>query len=604
MFVVPAIRISVTGTVGDRLNYTLCPIAFVVLSSALRLIRFHSTATMFDTWEAKFNEVKDWAIPEPGSWLAEEEGKQRDVKARKTAAGRTSAKTTQPASNSSGQRQKQVTPRRDNSSRDVGTASKARRPTNAISDAIIQPSCTDISTWSFLSGEMFLKEEDEGYSVRREPSVASTSSSGTASSGNTGQSGRSLLNRHIANGKFYKNSLAAKTSEANKDSTNGFNSASKGTVRPPSTPEAEAVDRLGIGYSLGKIATPYLRSPMNEDAPTEYAVRGSPSPTNVSDPSGMSSRTKAFPSRKLKSRREDLNVSGTTVDLDDSFSDGSDDLVGDTFVDRENFQPKSDFAPTALVDGNGKSSPGTESKRLLNILQSVRWLTAMHIIAYHFLANTGNNLWDNFASWGATQLTYFFSLSGFILAYQYTDRGVSNVGKFLFKRWARLYPTYLLSIIIQCIALPKVGIPVDAGALVAVLFSLTTWIPRYFLNHINTPGWSVGAFLFQYLLFPSLLKPISLAKQETRFKKLLPACWIFSILEAGHGTYLVAISAYPRPFVFCLLLSHSTLLPFALSTNSHGHRYIIVQALQLDHAPAAYRQFHVWYRSRLLLPRK
>ena len=32
------------------------------------------------------------------------------------------------------------------------------------------------------------------------------------------------------------------------------------------------------------------------------------------------------------------------------------------------------------------------------------------------------------------------------------------------------------------------NLPVDAGALVDVLFSLTTWIPRYFLNHINTPS--------------------------------------------------------------------------------------------------------------------
>ena len=494
---------------------------------------------MFDTWEAKFNEAKEWAVPEPGSWLAEEEGRQRDAKAKKTAAGRSStAGTTQaPVSTSSGQLQKQITPRRVNSSRDVGTASKARRPTNPASDAIIQPSCTDLSTWSFLSGEMFVKEEGEGYSVRPEPSVASnsTSSSGTASTGNTGQSGRHLLNRYTASGKFYK------PSQANKDSSNQMNGALKGTVPPPPTPEAESADRLGAGYSLGKIARSYLRSPVNEDAPTEYAVRGSPSPTNISNPAGMNSRPKAFPSHKAKSRREDLNVSGTTVDLDDSFSDGSADLVDDAFIDDENYQPRSEFAPTTLTDGNGKGSPGTESKRLLNILQSVRWLTAMHIIAYHFLANTGNNLWDNFASWGATQLTYFFSLSGFILAYQYTDRGVSNVGKFLFKRWARLYPTYLLSIIIQCIALPKVGIPVDAGALVAVLFSLTTWIPRYFLNHINTPGWSVGAFLFQYLLFPTLLKPISRAKQETRIKKLLPACWIYSILEAGHGTFFMAI---------------------------------------------------------------
>ena len=228
---------------------------------------------MFDTWEAKFNEAKEWAVPEPGSWLAEEEGRQRDAKAKKTAAGRSSTtSTTQaPVSTSSGQLQKQITPRRVNSSRDVGTASKARRPTNTNSDAIIQPSCTDLSTWSFLSGEMFVKEEGEGYSVRHEPSVASdsTSSSGTASTGNTGQSGRHLLNRHSISGKFYK------PSQANKGGANDIKGSSKGTVPPPPTPEAESTDRLGVGYSLGKIARSYLRSPVNEDAPTEYADRKS-----------------------------------------------------------------------------------------------------------------------------------------------------------------------------------------------------------------------------------------------------------------------------------------------------------------------------------------
>ena len=497
---------------------------------------------MFDTWEAKFNEATEW-IPEPGSWLAEEEGKQRDSKskAKKTAAGRSSTAKVGTTPNSSGLFQKQITPRHANSSRDVGTASKARRPANASSDAI-QPSCSDISAWSFISPNLFVEEETEGCSVHRVPSVTSdsTSSSGTASSGNTRQSSsRHLLNR----GKFYKHSPAMKASRSNRGSAKEVNGMSRNTVPPPPAPEAGTSDRLGIAYSLGTIAMSYLSSPVNEDAPTEYAVRGSPSPTRASHSArptaAANSHTKAYPYTKTKFRRADINVSGTTVDLDDSFSEGSDGLVEDSFVNDDSYQPRSEFAPTGLADVNGKNGSGTESRRLLNILQSVRWLTAMHIVAYHFLANTGNDLWDNFASWGATQLTYFFSLSGFILAYQYTDRGVNNVGKFLFKRWARLYPTYLLSIIIQCIALPKVGIPVDAGALVAVLFSLTTWIPRYFLNHINTPGWSVGAFLFQYLLFPTLLKPISRAKQETRFKKLLPACWIFSILEAGHGTYMI-----------------------------------------------------------------
>ena len=50
---------------------------------------------------------------------------------------------------------------------------------------------------------------------------------------------------------------------------------------------------------------------------------------------------------------------------------------------------------------------------------------------------------------GGSQLTLFYLLSGFVLAYQYADRTVEAPARFWFKRFARLYPMYLVTIILM-----------------------------------------------------------------------------------------------------------------------------------------------------------
>ena len=82
----------------------------------------------------------------------------------------------------------------------------------------------------------------------------------------------------------------------------------------------------------------------------------------------------------------------------------------------------------------------------------------MHIIAYHFFRDSDDapatdhvfsDLWNRFAGWGGSQLTLFYLLSGFVLAYQYADRTVEAPARFWFKRFARLYPMYLVTIILM-----------------------------------------------------------------------------------------------------------------------------------------------------------
>jgi hypothetical protein len=155
---------------------------------------------------------------------------------------------------------------------------------------------------------------------------------------------------------------------------------------------------------------------------------------------------------------------------------------------------------------------GSSAKReTLTGLDTLRFFASIHIVLYHFYSDASNNpVWRYFCSWGGSELTLFFMLSGFILAYQYS--GSDRLSKlstldFWTKRFFRLYPTYLVSILVMCTLLPIKEITVTV--LIALIFCVQTWLPFAFENNINTPSWTVGSFLFLYALFPASCKIIS-----------------------------------------------------------------------------------------------
>jgi hypothetical protein len=150
-------------------------------------------------------------------------------------------------------------------------------------------------------------------------------------------------------------------------------------------------------------------------------------------------------------------------------------------------------------------------RETLTGLDTLRFFASIHIVLYHFYSDASNNpVWRYFCSWGGSELTLFFMLSGFILAYQYS--GSDRLSKlstldFWTKRFFRLYPTYLVSILVMCTLLPIKEITVTV--LIALIFCVQTWLPFAFENNINTPSWTVGSFLFLYALFPASCKIIS-----------------------------------------------------------------------------------------------
>jgi peptidoglycan/LPS O-acetylase OafA/YrhL len=110
---------------------------------------------------------------------------------------------------------------------------------------------------------------------------------------------------------------------------------------------------------------------------------------------------------------------------------------------------------------------------------------------------------------GYLAVALFFLLSGFILAYTYEDQIVSakNRIRFFEARFARIYPVYLLSLIL---AYPFAR-GLDVWARIAVLGMVQTWNPRALslIGAWNYPAWTLSVEAFFYLSFPFALPWLS-----------------------------------------------------------------------------------------------
>ena len=144
-------------------------------------------------------------------------------------------------------------------------------------------------------------------------------------------------------------------------------------------------------------------------------------------------------------------------------------------------------------------------KPALHALTSLRFFASLAIVVHHC----------NGVFWPAADLgpldagvSFFFVLSGFILAYVYHDpsSGQFAWGRFYVARLARIWPLHLVCLLLM-IAFVKVPESFESGVLLANGLMLHAWIPfdRYFFSY-NYASWSISTELFFYMLFPFALR--------------------------------------------------------------------------------------------------
>jgi len=136
------------------------------------------------------------------------------------------------------------------------------------------------------------------------------------------------------------------------------------------------------------------------------------------------------------------------------------------------------------------------------------------------------------------------------MAYGYgrTNKPI-DVTEFLIKRWANLYPLYIVTVLAgasrlvslllwltslapRCPSLGRLFLtthrihetgyllipqrqPQPLGLLVILLLGLSGFVPSAFINDINTPGWTIGSLFVLYAVRSSPLPPLLLSRHST-----------------------------------------------------------------------------------------
>jgi peptidoglycan/LPS O-acetylase OafA/YrhL len=181
-----------------------------------------------------------------------------------------------------------------------------------------------------------------------------------------------------------------------------------------------------------------------------------------------------------------------------------------------------------------------ESKReYFPQLTSVRFFAALIVILYHYddeILPYLPGLAKNVVVHGYVGVSFFFVLSGFIIASNYYDRLVEKKVKnkdFWFARFARIYPLFLISVLISLprflVPLAKDPHPEEAVFALAhpIQTILVTVLGLQSLgvqggSYLNNPSWSISTELGFYLLMPIMVPVI--ARIKTKHLSVALAC--------------------------------------------------------------------------------
>ncbi|SIQ04879.1 Peptidoglycan/LPS O-acetylase OafA/YrhL, contains acyltransferase and SGNH-hydrolase domains [Chryseobacterium sp. RU37D] len=141
-----------------------------------------------------------------------------------------------------------------------------------------------------------------------------------------------------------------------------------------------------------------------------------------------------------------------------------------------------------------------------------RFIAAVAIVIYHFRGDLfvfKIKYISGIFTKANIGVSYFFILSGFIMIIAYHCKQKIDSLEFYKNRLARIYPLYIIGMLLFMIAVLKA----DFLAVILYLMGLQSWIPGDALI-LNFPGWSISVEFFFYLIFPFLYNYIYLKKNN------------------------------------------------------------------------------------------
>ncbi|WP_178988987.1 acyltransferase family protein [Winogradskyella schleiferi] len=162
-------------------------------------------------------------------------------------------------------------------------------------------------------------------------------------------------------------------------------------------------------------------------------------------------------------------------------------------------------------------------------LTFTRFIAAIAIVVFHFGRESqlfSNDYVDFIFNNANVGVSYFFVLSGFVMIIAYCEKNLSFFD-YLKNRFARIYPVYILAIILWLVG--KTLHDINKVDLFLNVTMLQSWFSER-AQTINYPGWSLSVELFFYVSFPFLLNYIYNKKSLKAITIVILGFWLISQL--------------------------------------------------------------------------
>ena len=190
-------------------------------------------------------------------------------------------------------------------------------------------------------------------------------------------------------------------------------------------------------------------------------------------------------------------------------------------------------APVSLPTGT------TARKPQLPALTGIRTLLAVNIMFFHFTPPHMTYLYPLINN-SYVFVGFFFLLSGYILAYNYADRPTPLLKRDFWRaRFARLYPVYLLSLVLSFVMLNAEWHARSHGqfleGVVLTPLLLQGWSPAL-ATFWNTVAWTPSCEALFYFAFPWLIR-LPWPKTPARLIALLLGVWCLGMVP--HSFYML-----------------------------------------------------------------
>ena len=170
-------------------------------------------------------------------------------------------------------------------------------------------------------------------------------------------------------------------------------------------------------------------------------------------------------------------------------------------------------------------------------LTFLRFIAALTVVVFHFAPN---NL-INVAPLAVTAVSFFFFLSGVVLSFNYFDNKALNFREFFLKRMARIYPVYLLALLLTIAFSIILNDSHPKGlSIILQVVSVQAWVPGY-CTGVNFPAWSVSVELFFYAIFP-LTAAYFRSKSNAKMTIVILVIWVLSF--AQHVWFMTNLSNF------------------------------------------------------------